>query len=181
MPDLPASDKIFSPAEMDAGFDRLAAELQPVIDSSDCVLLGILTGGMFPLVKVAERLQGDFLVDYCHATRYGGGTEGQKLSWEATPHVELGNKTVIVVDDIFDIGTTMRAVAEQCEQNGAERVLTAVMVIKDRERPAGTEMPDYDTGLHVPDRYVFGCGMDYYGRWRHLTAVYAVAEDQGGE
>jgi hypoxanthine phosphoribosyltransferase len=28
----------------------------------------------------------------------------------------------------------------------------------------------------VPDRYVFGCGMDYKGYWRNLPAIYAVAE-----
>jgi len=30
--------------------------------------------------------------------------------------------------------------------------------------------------LIVPDRYVFGCGMDVHNRWRHLTAIYALAD-----
>ena len=33
-------------------------------------------------------------------------------------------------------------------------------------------------GLPLPDRYVFGCGMDAYGAWRNLPAIYALREDR---
>ena len=180
-PDFPDADEILSRAVVAAGFDHLAGNLQPVIETADCVLLGILNGGMFPLIHLAERLHGDFLIDYCHATRYAGGTEGQVLSWSARPHVKFAGRTVIVVDDIFDEGTTLRAVAEQCRLDGAAKVLTAVMVIKDRVRDNEVPLPDYSTGLRVPDRYVFGCGMDLYERWRHLQAIYALRDNAGRE
>jgi hypoxanthine phosphoribosyltransferase len=173
-PVRPAADEIISPAEIAAGFDRLAAELQPLVEAAECVLLGIMTGGMFPLVHLAERLQGDFLIDYCHATRYAGGTQGHKLVWLARPHEDLAGRTVIVIDDIFDAGTTLHAVARHCAEAGAARVCTAAMVIKERVRAADVPLPDFTTGLRVPDRYVFGCGMDIYGRWRQLQAIYAL-------
>jgi hypoxanthine phosphoribosyltransferase len=175
--EFPSAEELIAAADVDAGFDRLAASLQPVIDSDPCLLLGVLTGGMYPLIRLAERLQGDFLLDYCHATRYAGGTEGHELIWEAMPHFDLAGHTVVVVDDIYDAGLTMQAVADHCRQNGAARVLTAVMLIKDRDRSADLVLPDYDAGLRVPDRYVFGCGMDLHGRWRHLPAIYALAAD----
>jgi hypoxanthine phosphoribosyltransferase len=34
-------------------------------------------------------------------------------------------------------------------------------------------------GLRLPDRYVFGCGMDVGGVWRNLPEIYALNEDQG--
>jgi hypoxanthine phosphoribosyltransferase len=175
------ADEILSRGEIDAGFDSLAADLQPIIAATDCVLLGILNGGMFPLVHLAERLQGNFIIDYCHATRYAGGTEGQVLTWLARPHADIAGRTIIVIDDIFDAGTTLRAVAEHCRQDGAAQVFTAVMLVKERQRDPDIPLPDYVTGLTVPDRYVFGCGMDLYGRWRHLTAVYALTGNTGRE
>jgi hypoxanthine phosphoribosyltransferase len=33
--------------------------------------------------------------------------------------------------------------------------------------------PDF-IGLKLPNRYVFGCGMDVSGAWRNLPAIYAV-------
>lgn len=158
------------------GIQRLAEQVQPVVDKGNCLLLGVLTGGMFPLVHLAELLQGDFLIDYCHATRYSGGTEGGEMCWERTPGFSLEGQDVVVVDDIYDAGETLAEVAKFCRANGAASVRTAVLVIKDRDRAAATPLPDFDAGLIVPDRYVFGCGMDVHNRWRHLTAIYALAD-----
>ena len=50
------------------------------------------------------------------------------------------------------------------------------MDVSDLRRSAtgpALERADF-TGLEVPDRYVFGCGMDYKGQLRHLRGIYAV-------
>jgi hypoxanthine phosphoribosyltransferase len=59
-------------------------------------------------------------------------------------------------------------------------VATAVMVIKDRSRNPAIPLPDFDTGMRVPDVYVFGCGMDLYERWRHLPAIYGLRDGTVG-
>ena len=173
---FPDAQEIVSATDMALGFDRLACAIQPLVDDRNCILLGVMTGGLYPLMRLAERLHGDFLLDYCHATRYAGGTSGGGLEWRETPHLSFANHTVIIVDDIYDEGLTLQAVADYCRQAGAFRVATAVMVIKERLPAAGVAPPDFSTGLTVPDRYVFGCGMDVYGRWRHLPAIYALSE-----
>ena len=137
-----------------------------------------MNGGMIPAVRLADRLNGDFLLDYCHATRYRGATEGAELQWREPPHVDLAGRTVIVIDDIFDAGITLHAVAERCRELGAAKVLTAVMLVKDCARDPATPAPDFDTGMRVPDRYVFGCGMDYDSGWRHLRSVYALRAER---
>jgi hypoxanthine phosphoribosyltransferase len=179
--EFPDADELISAARIAAGFDQLAARLQPLISQGDCVLLGVLNGGMFPLVHIAERLNGDFLIDYCHATRYRGAIEGAALEWRAEPHFELAGRTVIIVDDIFDEGSTLQAIARYCHDAGAARVVTAVMVIKERNRDPGMPWPDFDTGLRVPDVYVFGCGMDLYERWRHVPAIYGLRAGVTGQ
>jgi len=173
---FPTAQEIISATDMALGFDRLACAIQPLVDGGNCILLGVMTGGLYPLMRLADRLHGDFLMDYCHATRYAGGTKGGGLQWRETPHFSLTDHTVIIVDDIYDEGLTLQAVADYCRKAGAFRVATAVMVVKERQPAAGIAPPDFTTGLTVPDRYVFGCGMDVYGRWRHLPAIYALPE-----
>jgi hypoxanthine phosphoribosyltransferase len=68
----------------------------------------------------------------------------------------------------------LRAIVDDCLAQGAKQVLTAVVLEKNRERST-TIKADF-TGLQVPDRYVFGFGMDYKEYWRALPAVYAVKE-----
>lgn len=175
---FPGSRLVVPAAEVRRAWDALAASLQPVIDREPCLLLGVLLGGVVPLVKIAERLQGDFLMDYCHLSRYLGATAGGEVRWVQRPRLPLGGLTVILVDDIFDEGHTLRELRAHCQAAGARRVLSAVLVRKRHGRALPGEAPDY-AGLEVDDDYVFGCGMDYRERWRHLDAIYALAPAGG--
>ena len=86
---------------------------------------------------------------------------------------------MLLIDDIFDEGITLAAVAAACREAGAAEVHTVIQVVKDRPRDAAVGEPDFTTGLTVPDVYVYGCGMDLRGRWRHLPAIYEYREEQG--
>lgn len=173
---LPAGAELVADAEtVDRALARLAAALQPLVDAGDCVLLAVMVGGMIPAVRLAGLLRGDFLLDYCHVTRYRGGRRGGEPAWLQPPGATLQARTVIVVDDIYDEGVTLAYVAAECRRLGAARVVTAVLA---RKRLAGPARPGPDhAGLDVPDRYVFGCGMDLEHRWRHLRGIYAAAEE----
>ncbi|MFQ5634823.1 MAG: hypothetical protein ACE5G3_05790 [Gammaproteobacteria bacterium] len=52
-----------------------------------------------------------------------------------------------------------------------------MLVRKRHDRVVAGTLPDH-VGLQVDDRYVFGCGMDYRHRWRHLPAIYALPGDK---
>ncbi len=172
---LPAgAEVIASAAAVNAALDRMAAALQAQIDGADCVLLVVMAGGLVPAGRLLERLSGDFEIDYCHVTRYAGQQRGGEPHWLQAPRARLRERTVLVVDDIFDEGITLDYVIQACRELGAARVLTAVLVTKRHDRAAGRRPPDI-AGIEVPDRYVFGCGMDLEHRWRHLPAIYALA------
>jgi len=171
------AELLISAGEVKAGFDRLAADLQPLVSSGEVVLLAVMTGGLFPLARISERLMGDFEIDYCHATRYLGETRGSTLHWERRPGERIAGKHVLVIDDIYDKGVTLTAVMEACRVAGAAQVHSVVGMIKDTDRDETLPLPDFSTGIVIPDVYVFGCGMDMAERWRHLPAIYALRED----
>lgn len=161
---------------VDAAIGRMASALQIEIDASDCVVLVVMMGGLVPGARILDQLRGDFELDYCHVTRYAGGQKGGEPTWVHPPGADLRGRTVLVIDDIYDEGITLEYVVRACIEQAAARVLTAVLVTKQHARAAGTREPDI-SGFSVPDRYVFGCGMDLEHRWRHLPAIYALAEE----
>ena len=175
-PDFPNAEKIISHAQIDAALTRMAAEIQPIVAQGNCVLLGVMLGAMLPLTRLSELLSGDFILDTCHATRYQSGLEGKELAWLKQPSVELEGSTVIVVDDIFDLGITLEAVVAACEANGAAKAYSAVLANKQHDRQVSDYRPDFHA-LTVPDRYVFGYGMDYRGHWRHAPDIYALLDN----
>lgn len=93
------------------------------------------------------------------------------MHWGRWPERVTG--TILLVDDIFDEGYTMQAVGQRLRDEGAEQVITVAMVLKDHDRGLARDRVD-EVGLTVPDRYVFGCGMDWKGLWRQLDGIWAV-------
>ncbi len=175
----PGAEVLIPAAAMREGFDRLAARLQPLVDSGDCVLLIVMNGGLYPAAQLLQRLSGDYLLEYCHATRYGNALTGGGLTWERGIPASVKGRRVLLVDDIFDAGITLAAVADACRAAGAADVRTVIQVVKERPRDPAVGQPDFTTGLTVPDVYVFGCGMDMQGRWRHLPAIYGLTGASG--
>jgi hypoxanthine phosphoribosyltransferase len=173
---FPAATMVFSEAEVEQAYQYLAAELQPLVSTGDCVLIGVLMGGMIPLVQLAGRLTGDFLIDCCQVSRYRGGVKGGEPEWILAPQASLEGKTVLLVDDIYDEGVTLEHVVSAVLRRGALRVVSAVLIRKRHKRAKERIRPDF-IGLEVDDHYVFGCGMDYQHRWRHLPAIYALTDE----
>ena len=175
-PPVPGAVEVASEVQVDRAIKRMAAAVQGTIASADCVLLGIMLGGLVPLARVVQHLDGDFLLDYCQVSRYRGGTRGGDIEWLRAPRENLSGRTVVLVDDIYDEGVTLDFVTEACFGCGAAQVARAVLVRKVHDRVVGTRPPDI-VGLEVDDRYVFGCGMDYRHRWRHLRSLWALEPD----
>ena len=65
------------------------------------------------------------------------------------------------------------ALREFCEDAGAKTVVCLALVEKLHDNKVGKK-PEY-IGMTVPDRYVFGFGMDYQGYWRNAPGIFAVS------
>ena len=87
--------------------------------------------------------------------------------------MDLAGRTVLLVDDILDEGHTLKAVREDCLRRGAKRVLIASLCSKKHGRLVEGIASDFN-GVELPDRYVFGYGMDYHEQGRNLPAIYAL-------
>lgn len=170
---LARAELIHSEEAVQQALDAMARQIGETMGGRDPVLLAVMTGGMVPAVWLSARLSFPHQLDYVHATRYEGTTRGGALHWRARPRTDLEGRCVLIVDDILDEGVTLRAVADYCRNAGAREVRVAVLVQKLHDRNQVGVRPDFK-GLDVPDRYVFGCGMDYREYFRNLTAIYAL-------
>jgi hypoxanthine phosphoribosyltransferase len=166
---------LFTMADIHAACDRLASAINRDLAGRELIVLCIMNGGLVATGLLLPRLTMPLRVDYLHATRYREQTSGTDLHWRVEPSNDLAGRHVLVVDDILDEGYTLQAIMDFCEAQGAASVSAAVLVQKVHER--GVRPPVAYIGLQVPDRYVFGAGMDYRGYWRNAAGIYAVAEE----
>ena len=155
--------------------ERIAADLD---DNCVPLMLTVMHGGLpfaAALALALGEVEVDVELDFLHATRYRGNTTGSGLAWLHRPATALAGRVVLIADDILDEGHTLLAVRNWCEDQGAAEVRIAVMVKKQHDRCVEGVEADY-IGLEVPDRYVFGYGMDYHEQGRNLPAIYALKD-----
>lgn len=161
---------------IEAALDRMGEAISTALSGTRPLLLGVMTGAIVPLGRLLSRLDFPLEVDYIHATRYHKTTTGRDLVWLARPQTPLRGRHVLLVDDILDEGHTFRGLLEACQEEGAASVQTAVLA--DKPNPARVPGLKADfVGLTVPERYVFGVGMDYKGYLRNVNAIYAAHPD----
>jgi hypoxanthine phosphoribosyltransferase len=185
---LPSADLIFDRNALDAAIARIADAIRSdyadpapgddgAIDATP-LFVTIMHGGMPFAAQLAFALgeRGlDLEFDYLHATRYRGSTSGSGLAWLHRPATPMRGRRVLLADDILDEGHTLLAVQRWCEDQGAADVRVAVLARKVHDRCVEDIEADY-IGVEVPDRYVFGYGMDYREQGRNLPAIYALKE-----
>jgi hypoxanthine phosphoribosyltransferase len=160
-------------AAVHLALDRMADAISAELADTHPVVLCVLTGGIIPTGHLLTRITFPLEIDYLHATRYRGSTEGEQVQWVCRPGTRLEGRTVLIVDDILDEGHTLADILTFCRNAGAAQVYSAVLAEKQHARRADAITADF-TGLHVEDRYVFGFGMDYKGHFRNLDGIYAV-------
>ncbi|MDH5300116.1 MAG: hypoxanthine-guanine phosphoribosyltransferase [Gammaproteobacteria bacterium] len=169
---LQRAELIISKQELSLALDDMAQKVEHQLGDKNPLVLVLMTGGLIPASEMLLRMRFPLELDYIHATRYGDLTQGTELRWIAEPKKNLAGRHVLIIDDILDEGQTLAAIIQFCHKQKAASVSTAVLVEKIHTRKVPNLKPDY-CGATVPDRYVFGFGMDYKGFWRNLPEIYA--------
>ena len=175
---LANSDVIHDRATIERTIVAMAVRIRNDYAGSVPVYLTVMHGGLPFAAQLALELGArglDLEFDYLHATRYRGATSGGELAWKHRPATPLRGRRVLLADDIVDDGHTLAVVRAWCLQQGARDVRIAAMAVKRHDRCVPGLCADY-AGLDVPDRYVYGYGMDYHEQGRNLPAIYALKD-----
>jgi len=171
---LDAAECIVPETTVQAALVRLADEIAQALAGEFPLVLPVMGGAIVFAGQLLPKLNFPLEFDYLHVTRYRGQTQGGEMEWRVLPGQNVAGRHVLVLDDILDEGETLAAIRDKLLEMGAARVWSAVLTDKDNglDKPIRADF----VGLKVPNRYVFGCGMDAYGMWRNLPAIYALKD-----
>lgn len=173
MQTLQNSECIVTKADVMRAYDDLAVRLNTHYAGRNPIVLVAMNGGLIPAGQLLPRLSFFHRMEYIHATRYRNNEATNDLKWLAKPPVSLKDEHVLIIDDIYDEGVTLRAIIEELHTESPASIKTCVLINKEHDRKLPNLTVDF-IGLNVPDRYVFGCGMDYHGYLRHLAGIFAI-------
>lgn len=170
------AELLVSAAEVAAVMQRLAGEITLRLGDKHPLVLGVMTGATVFAGQLLPLLDFPLDFDYVQVSRYGDAIRGGKMSWKVPPPAGVKGRVVLVLDDILDEGITLAEIRASVLALGASECLSAVFADKDNgfSKPIQADF----VGLHVPNRFVFGFGMDAHGLWRNLPAIYALNTEE---
>lgn len=168
---LQQAELICTADEVQAAVARVAAQINAQLADVHPLVLSVMGGAVVFTGQLLPLLDFPLDFDYVHVTRYGNSKQGGKLHWKVEPRENVRGKVVLVVDDILDEGETLAAIRQRVLDLGAAGFFSAVFADKRTGKPKASTA-DF-VGLELPDRFVFGYGMDIHGAWRNLPAIYA--------
>jgi hypoxanthine phosphoribosyltransferase len=150
---------------------ELGAEISRDYAGKGLLLICILRGGIVFLVDLMRRITIPHQLDFMAVTSYGAGVRqsGGSVRLSLDLKTDIRGKDVLLVEDIVDSGNTIAYVLEflQTRQPRSLKVCTLLDKPERRETP----VPVHYRGFTIPNKFVFGYGLDLDEYYRNLPFV----------
>ena len=148
------------------GVDRLAQAITERYGDTPLTVVAVMTGSLVLLADLIRRLSMPIRVSLIQASSYRGGTEPEALWIRDDMMLDVTDRQVLVIDDIFDTGSTLQAVMHCIREMQPHSVASAVLLHKEGRQKVEM-LPDF-VAFKIPNEFVVGYGLDYQDLYRNL-------------
>ena len=171
---LQNAELLYSADQVQVALHKVARQINEKLSDQYPLVLSVMGGAVVFSGQLLPLLEFPLDFDYVHVSRYGDARHGGTMHWKVEPRENVRGRVVLLLDDILDEGQTLSVLRERVLELGASKCYSAVFADKQhgRKKPIQADF----VGMELPNRFVFGYGMDIEGAWRNLPAIYAVKE-----
>ncbi len=164
-------------AALQSRIRELGAEISRDYQGEDLLLICILRGGVVFMVDLMRHITVPHAVDFMAISSYGVGARASsgnvRMSLDLQTNIE--GKNVLLVEDIVDSGHTLSHVVEMLQTRKPRSL--KVCALLDKEERREIDVPIHYRGFSIPNKFVFGYGLDLDEYYRNLPFV-AVVDPQ---
>jgi len=150
---------------------ELARQISDDYHDQEPLLVCILKGGIVFLVDLIKGIDIPHTIDFLAVSSYGPGVRESTGAVRIIMDLEqdIAGKHVLIVEDIVDSGRTLHYIYHLLEARrpASLRVCTLLNKFERRE----TDVPLDYVGFDIPNKFVFGYGLDLDERFRNLPFV----------
>jgi hypoxanthine phosphoribosyltransferase len=169
---------LISEQDIQQGVRTLATKVELAYQGRPLTIVGLMTGSIVLLADLIRLLKMPLRVGVLQASSYRDGTQRQELQINSDLMLEIADRDVLVIDDIFDTGHTLREVLQRLRQLNPSSLRSAVLLRK-LDRQEVELQPDFVV-FEIPNQFVVGYGLDYRDQYRNLPFVAALEPDDIG-
>ena len=162
-------ETLFLRSEIADVVGALAERISFDYENRPYTLIAILNGSF---IFVTDLLKTNLIkceIEFIKVSSYKNETSPQKQIRSTAIFTNLKDKNVLLVDDIVDTGNTMKIMKDLLyKHHEVADIKTCSLLYKPTK---GAERPDY-VGFSIKDCFVFGYGLDLFGKHRHFSNIY---------
>jgi hypoxanthine phosphoribosyltransferase len=150
---------------------ELGAEVSADYPDGNLLLVCILRGAVPFLVDLSRNISAPHMMDFMAVSSYGAGRRESSGAVRVTMDLQMDirDKDVLLVEDIVDSGNTIASVLELLQVRQPRTLKVCALLDKAERREA--VVPIHYRGFSIPNRFVFGYGLDLDEYYRNLPFV----------
>jgi hypoxanthine phosphoribosyltransferase len=156
----------------------LGVEISADYPGEGLLLICILRGGVPFMVDLSRRITVLHMMDFMAVSSYGAGKResGGYARVTLDLQTDIRGKDVLLVEDIVDSGHTIASVLQMLETRQPNSLRVCALLDKAERREA--VVPIHYRGFEIPNKFVFGYGLDLDEYYRNLPFVGVVDLDK---
>ena len=165
------SEILVSNEELQKRIAEIGQEITRDYKGEEVVLICILRGGVLFLTDLMRQIDLHLSVDFMAVSSYGTGARESTGNVRITLdlNTSLEGKNVILVEDIVDSGRTIASVLEILTTRHPKSLVVCTLLDKAERREE--DVPLKYTGFIIPNKFVFGYGLDIDEYYRNLPFI----------
>jgi hypoxanthine phosphoribosyltransferase len=165
-------DDILIPAEdLQKRIAELGKEISEDYQGKNLHLVCILRGGVLFLADLMRHIDIPHTIDFMAVSSYGSGARqstGQvRIALDLKE--DIHDRDVLLVEDIVDSGYTIASVLEMLATRHPRSLKVCTLLDKAERREV--EVPIHYRGFSIPNKFVFGYGLDLDEYYRNLAFI----------
>lgn len=167
-------DKEFVPfisaEEIDFAIRNMAKQVEADFGEETPIFIGILNGAFMVVSDFLKHYSKPCEVSFVKLSSYDGTSSTHQMKHLIGLNEDLEGRSVIVVEDIVDTGNTLEELKTIFKEKKVKSFKIATLFFKPEAYTKDIKV-DY-VGIHIPNKFIVGFGLDYNGLGRNLPEVY---------
>ena len=150
---------------------RLGSQLSADYVGKNPLIISVLRGAFVFAADLVRAVTIPCEVDFMAVSSYGSGTKSSgRLRIVKDLDTNIEGRDVIIAEDILDSGLTLSSLMQMLGNRQPASLRICAFAVKDVPGKKPAVEATYE-GVHVPDEFIVGYGLDYAERYRNLPYI----------
>jgi len=166
--DISTKEVLIARSDIKKRVEQLGREISADYQGRELHLVGVLNGAFIFLADLVRQIDIPCQICFLQASSY----KNQKVSLgEVTlmHNLDLCGKDVLVVEDIFDTGLTLKYILEDLKRQNPKSLEACALLNK--QIPDKLPIAVKYIGFDIEDRFVVGYGLDFAEHYREISHI----------